>query len=192
MTDEEKRERWRHNRARWKAANHEKALAVDRASRQRRRDHIREVQKRQKERLRAAGKIAEYSKRHYEKYKAELNRKSREWYYANRARALAKRRQWSENHPGYNRAYRAANKERIAFLIDRWRREHPERSRELSLRSYHKHRASHVQRARIKNAKVTAAAKFLRAIGVMQRGPMNTTAIRRLAAYKFVRELGLL
>lgn len=72
LTPEEKRERrrarYRRNRANWKAANHQKALDIDRASRQRRRladpEKWRADQRRRRERMRASGKIAEYM-RHY-------------------------------------------------------------------------------------------------------------------------------
>lgn len=196
LSPEEKRERqlerWRQNRARWKADNHEKALAVDRASRERRKD-----------------KIAVWRADYVARNREQLNAAKLRWYYENIERAQANNRRWyRENRDRVllsARAYYLAHREQCLARARRWRAEHLELQRFLTKRWIAAHpdrMAIYYQRNRERRRLLgidsrrrrleTAAVRFLKSRGLFPRGTAADSGLRRRAALAYVREAGLL
>jgi len=73
----------------------------------------------------------------------ELALKTREWYRANRERALETSKQYRLKHPEMGRAahrrWEAKNHTRILEYKRKWRKEHPNESRKSSTEYYHRH-----------------------------------------------------
>jgi hypothetical protein len=64
-------------------------------------------------------------------------------------------RRWRETHPGYQQAWRIANRQRVNAWQARWNSEHPEKRREVLRASYLAHRDSRLAYARLRRSTLT-------------------------------------